>query len=875
MIPELLYSSYQRYKEDTNVFTTWLSQAARACGFKTVGVKRETKPVSAATADLKPAGPRLKGKARKDAKAQAATAANSEGGQNAQQKPAEAVGKSGKSNIRMPEDVLRVARRAINARKRCSNWFTETESKDKVSTEGHAHFIGVLEQALSILKPCYNDEPLMSSGHQPSAKKAEATQAQQRARTFDEDLNNRFRMLQIEDTDNDVEITAPEVTLQSKNGPKKPQPRPLEESEVWELVDEFSIELGFIVFCFFEDLHRIQDLLKATWREYKEGRLDLMTCTMTTNFAFDLVRRAEEDVISQAPGLLGKPRSYEAISALIFYVDSLKGGKAPLNEAQEFEDQLKITPFDEFVYLSTARILIEFEQLSAMKIAFPQPVPSVRMSYISRPDLLELPQVKKWEQEDEFLSQLLMDMSLNDDISKAMIEITKRRKASAQDELSKGFYSLRREGEVSTWIVFAARVLLDIRDIMGKDISRGYREQVKAGCAAYKTLDLAVEGNNLTPRGVRWKGTKSEHVMELWYMLEFWTIKNVFPLMKEKWLAEKAHVIDQFQPFSEFPPALMEEAKAHYKSKGIETELPPHLANNLEKVGLQPIKHATDPNFLRLHNPLASGTMMFDILLGMEHAGTTLANHHQTIFAIAHLYNAARQTDSLEVCWPEMNELIQVHLAELFSGQLSQAPNEFYSRAAIGLGISAQHFARNKRKVKPRTLKGSEISDSQTSKILEDYIANRKPMASCLHRLEGLIQDAERCSKKPDKRLARKQLKPVEVLAQVREWLSKTIPIMSLDYIKLTRICTKLLGTIHRRAREKLGIEHELIRDGDSCQHGYIWMTLHILDEIRECRKMQEEVFRSRYKDLVAGGPHLDICAQVFQEYLAGSLISS
>ena len=549
MIPELLYSSYQRYKEDTNVFTTWLSQAARACGFKTVGVKRETEQVLAATADPKPVAPRLKGKARKIAKAQAATSANSEGGQNAQQKPlqiskyelttknlieqAEAVGKSGKSNIRMPEDVLRVARRAINARKRCSNWFKETESKDKVSTEGHAHFIGVLEQALSILKPCYNDEPLMSSGHQPSAKKAEATQAQKRARTFDEDLNNRFRMLQIEDTDNDVETTAPEVTLQSKNGPKKPQLRPLEESEVWELVDEFSIELGFIVFCFFEDLHRIQDLLKETWREYKEGRLDLMTCAMTTNFAFDLVRRAEEDVISQAPGLLGKPRSYEDISALIFYVDSLKQGKV-LNQAQYFEDQLKITPFDEFVYLSTARILIKFEQLSAMKIAYPQPVPSVQMSYVSRPDLLELPQVKKWEDEDEFLSQLLMEMSLNDDISKAMMELIKTRKAPAQDELSKGFYNLRREGEVSTWIVFAARVLLDIRDIMGKDISRGYREQVKAGCAAYKTLDLTVEGNNLTPRGLRWKGTKPEHVMELWYMLEFWTIKNVFPLMKEK-----------------------------------------------------------------------------------------------------------------------------------------------------------------------------------------------------------------------------------------------------------------------------------------------------------------------------------------------------
>ena len=47
-----------------------------------------------------------------------------------------------------------------------------------------------------------------------------------------------------------------------------------------------------------------------------------MTCSMTTNIALDMVRRAEEDVIDQVSTLLKKPRSYEAISTVIFFVES-------------------------------------------------------------------------------------------------------------------------------------------------------------------------------------------------------------------------------------------------------------------------------------------------------------------------------------------------------------------------------------------------------------------------------------------------------------------------------------------------------------------------------------------------------------------------
>ncbi|KAL8868511.1 MAG: hypothetical protein Q9198_008152 [Flavoplaca austrocitrina] len=138
------------------------------------------------------------------------------------------------------------------------------------------------------------------------------------------------------------------------------------------------------------------------------------------------------------------------------------------------------------------------------------------MSYLSRLDLVDLSQVKKWEEEDEYLSQLLMDMCLDGTVSKVVKEINKGPKAPAVDKLSKGLYQLRWEGEVSTWTDFGARVLLDIRDILGKHMPRAYREQIAAGRASFKALDMSIEGMGaLTPKGLRRTGKDGPYVMSL------------------------------------------------------------------------------------------------------------------------------------------------------------------------------------------------------------------------------------------------------------------------------------------------------------------------------------------------------------------------
>lgn len=132
MLPEILAGSYLRYKEDTNVFTTWLSKAAVACEYKPA--QRQQLKQRPAQQQTPTTTPRLKGKARKEAKAAAAESKKLSDNNDAPQptvkynvttqellNQAEAVAKCGKATVKLPDSVVRILQRAIGARKRCAS----------------------------------------------------------------------------------------------------------------------------------------------------------------------------------------------------------------------------------------------------------------------------------------------------------------------------------------------------------------------------------------------------------------------------------------------------------------------------------------------------------------------------------------------------------------------------------------------------------------------------------------------------------------------------------------------------------------------------------------------------------------------------------
>ena len=141
--------------------------------------------------------------------------------------------------------------------------------------------------------------------------------------TSREDLKNRFSALTIEDTDEALDLAGAEVATSNLCAAKKSQAKD-RSVEIYELEGQSDIDDAFTIFCFFEDLHRLQDFLKETWDRCKVGTCDLIVVSVTTNLAINLVRRAEEELIAILdPKRYWKPHYYQVLSLNIFFEDSI------------------------------------------------------------------------------------------------------------------------------------------------------------------------------------------------------------------------------------------------------------------------------------------------------------------------------------------------------------------------------------------------------------------------------------------------------------------------------------------------------------------------------------------------------------------------
>jgi hypothetical protein len=161
-LPSFLFSSFQQYKEDTNVFITWIHEASKTCGrrahtasaVKNVSTEVAPSPVIAAPSR------RLKGKARKEAKSASAPVTPTPPEPKYVRhkvstaeilEQAHAIAQPAIQRQALPVSVRRIVERAITTRRRCAAWYRSQVDADKASNDGHRHFINVLQNALSIL----------------------------------------------------------------------------------------------------------------------------------------------------------------------------------------------------------------------------------------------------------------------------------------------------------------------------------------------------------------------------------------------------------------------------------------------------------------------------------------------------------------------------------------------------------------------------------------------------------------------------------------------------------------------------------------------------------------------------------------------------
>ena len=197
-------------------------------------------------------------------------------------------------------------RSAIALRKRCANWFQEnaTTEEDKIDNSNHTHFIDVLERVEKILEPNSVSESTHSD-HSKTTATEHGRCREDRKRSSDKSINI-YDVLYIDDDDS---TTTPATATAPQNAASNTKTPPPPRKIIYEL-ETTEEDAYFALGCLLFDLERLRHFLFDLWRDYDSKKLNLMTVSVTTNMAINLVRRAEQDLITSFPIL----KSFDEIS---------------------------------------------------------------------------------------------------------------------------------------------------------------------------------------------------------------------------------------------------------------------------------------------------------------------------------------------------------------------------------------------------------------------------------------------------------------------------------------------------------------------------------------------------------------------------------
>ena len=192
-----------------------------------------------------------------------------------------------KNPISIPSDVMRAGFRAVSARKKCAGYFKNNtdprDAKTARANQGHSYFISLMEEVIMALQPCF----ALSAGAEQTAKPDSKTTGYSI-----EDLENKFVALEVEEP---IERSDDAQPIISK------APETFYELELPQSKENAEAEKLFALFCLFDDFQNLRTFVMELWTGYGAGRVDLITASVTTNAAFQLALRTQEEMQTAYP----------------------------------------------------------------------------------------------------------------------------------------------------------------------------------------------------------------------------------------------------------------------------------------------------------------------------------------------------------------------------------------------------------------------------------------------------------------------------------------------------------------------------------------------------------------------------------------------
>lgn len=489
MLPGFVISSYEQYKEDTNVIAVWLASTARRCGYSI-----DLLQPSPTTAQPAPRSRRKKTKARKKAKEAEEQPTETT---TSPPKPsytiaikdfvalAEFITDSTKPPVKIPPSIATVLNRAINVRKKHAQTLVSQQDRtedDEDSDKRHSYFVGILEHVKSILQPYF-------SHADPEKNKA--------AEEIDT-VTNPFSHLAVSEP-SEAFINAPDIAQPSKTNPDYQSEQPQD-------LDEACTVFGLIL----EDFNRLRTAIAKTWIAYKIGMCDIVAASITTNTALEFARRLEEDVES----LFEKHGGVERMLTSWYMATCWTQGQDPNHRSQpddalNFQVYDAVTPF----MWPTYQLLRAF-----VKLVGPTNIPIYREGFYGTYDPSSDRRKKNARQKHQEDTVVLMEI-----LPEFALLCRMRGYVPVEDELVRGLRTAFDTHKISLSTILAAQVYLDIHHRMRDQIHRGLIDMEKTANHILGSIDQHDKFHASTSMTIdTWPRSNDEFFHLIKYRIETW-----------------------------------------------------------------------------------------------------------------------------------------------------------------------------------------------------------------------------------------------------------------------------------------------------------------------------------------------------------------
>ncbi|KAI9650601.1 hypothetical protein NHQ30_000619 [Ciborinia camelliae] len=777
MSQDLRVDSYLQYKSGTKAVFTWLVTTAQLCNFfkddKSSSIKSTHSFPLAKYAEI-----------------------------------ARFIASCTQPKIKVSQQLLSTLKNVIHLRKAFSFMHQQKETEagpEKLdSNNRHQYIISILEDIFGCLEPLRLHELKIHSSTSNSDEQV------------DELDKNLFDVLDIEDMED--KPTSQHLVKTEGKGKKTSRGRKETEAGNYDCDEDKSEaasleELYFMMFCFFKDLNDIREYLQNIWIEYREQKLPLETASITTDLAFDVVRRKESQFMNQEIFVAGKLTTVEhaiaelgasqTVSAVGLYWATAEQSEIRTDTcvgkyfANPYigdllfgfiggtrEQQTLLSPDDQDAFLLRQYgianwlcipqyIMMSLSQAICEDKETPEGCPLTAISSVENSAGLSV--LKQFECDSETMkgfSHSFVELALiapNDlpmDLwTKTMTQmVTRRDPGETKSSSSKKKGKNQQSRPIPTWLIWATSIIINIGrassygEVSSNSIGRSFQELRSFGFDAKRKLQQHFDWSSFWPRPVH--SVFDRVIQKTVRELEIWVINDKV------------------------------------------TRLTDASSECLE--------------WLKIHSPLWCGILLTSYRLTLWSFGIELTNMYRSILLAIHLCNFTNTKSKNDFEWKDIEYLIELHGAEwLFLGSRPDKDPDYLTRIMLASGKSVKNYAAiSSRPIDhPYSSRGVDymrtlrVDAIKLHMLMERYNALmlRPAKYSSLDGLEILVAwQKDQSSKAAPTKHSSQESFIIPLLQMGSNIITDNQPHLLFDYFDMHRRCWDLLMNLHHGVSQNI-----------------------------------------------------------------------